>query len=272
MQNQFREFYESVGSYYPEDDIVYKTLSGRLRKKWVEKKLQSMPAGNLLDCGCNIGTLSKKWRRGPIFGVDVSYAVLKRGKCVTPRTCFIQADLRDLTMLRENSIDNAMACEVIEHLDRPVAFLKHLYRVMKIGGHVLITAPNFTKSRPQLVPLGIMRSFGVTKGTDHDLYLHTAYKPHELTVMSQDAGFTVIEQGSFEHELRGWLKPLTIMQQLLDSVAKRAFKESRMNYLMKHFIDLMEMNLFIILNSFGLGWILCKVFTEGRRSYVLVTK
>lgn len=272
MQDHFREFYESVGSSYPEDIIVYKTLSGHIRKKWIEKKLQNMPAGNLLDCGCNIGTLSKKWHRGPVYGIDISYAVLKRGKCITSRTCFIQADLRNLTMLQENSIDNAMACEVIEHLDEPVAFLKHLYQVMKKGGHVLITAPNFTRSRPKLVPLGIMRSFGVTAGTDHDQYLHTAYKPHELTTMARDAGFTVIEQGSFEHELRGWLKPLTITQQIFDSVGKQTFMESRMYYLLHHFIGLMEVNLFIIFNSFGLGWILGKVFREGRRSYILAAK
>ena len=272
MKDQFREFYESVGAHYPEDNIVYKTLSGHLRKKWIENKLQDMPAGNLLDCGCNVGTLSKKWHQGPIYGVDISYAVLNRGKYITPRTSFFQADLRKLTMLREDSIDNAMACEVIEHLDKPVAFLKHLYQAMRKGGHVLITAPNFTRSRPKLIPLGALRSFGVAKGTDHDQYLHTAYKPHELALMAQDAGFTVIEQGSFEYELRGWLKPLSVIQQLMSSIGRREFVESRMYFLLQHFIDLMEVHLFNLLNNFGLGWMLSKIFKEGRRSYILATK
>ena len=272
MQDPFREFYESVGWHYPEDNIVYKTLSGHLRKKWILKKLESMPAGNLLDCGCNVGTLSQKWRRGPVYGVDISYAVLSRGRYVAPQTSFIQADLCKLTMLRQNSIDNAMACEVIEHLNEPVEFFNHLYRIMKKDGHILVTAPNFTRSRPKLVPLGIMRSFGIKAGTSQAQYLHTAYKPHELATMARDVGFTVIEQGSFERELRGWIKPLTIMEQLIDSMGARAFIESRMNYLLQYFIDLVKKNLFIILDTLGIVWILSKLFKEGRRSYILAVK
>lgn len=272
MKDNFREFYESVGTRYPEDSIVYETLSGHLRKRWISEKLGQLPEGNLLDCGCNIGTLSREWIKGPVFGVDISYAVLKRGKEHTPRTNFVHADLRDLTMIKKNSIDNAMACEVIEHLDKPHQFLRCLYEAMKNGGNVLITSPNYSHSRPRLVPLGIMRSFGVAQGTDGARYLHTAYRPEELATMARNAGFRVLDSGSFEHEMRGWLKPLTILQQLLGSVSNRFFEESRMSYLVEHFINLIQRDLFLILNSFGFGQLLKKIFEEGRRSYILAIK
>jgi 2-polyprenyl-3-methyl-5-hydroxy-6-metoxy-1,4-benzoquinol methylase len=272
MKNHFREFYELVGREYPEDRIVYETLSGHLRKQWICEKLCQLPPGNLLDCGCNIGTLSREWIKGPVFGVDISYAVLKRGKEHAPHTNFMLADLRDLTMIKKNSIDNAMACEVIEHLDKPYNFLKYLYEVLKKDGKVLITSPNYTHSRPKLVPLGVMRSFGVAQGTDGTQYLHTAYRPEELAAMAEQAGFEVLKMGSFEHEMRGWLKPLTIAQQLLVSVGSRHFVESRMYYLVEHFISIIQRNLFIILNSFGFGRLLKKIFKEGRRSYILAIK
>ena len=194
MRDQFREFYETVGKHYPEDRIVYETLSGHLRKEWIKERLSQLPLGNLLDCGCNIGTLSSEWIRGPVFGIDISHAVLKRGKNYSPHTHFVQADVQNLTMIREQSIDNAMACEVIEHLARPDQFLRHLYKAMKKGGHVLITAPNYTRSRPELVQLGIMYAFGVTRGTDGTRYLHTAYRPEELAAMAQRAGFQIMEK------------------------------------------------------------------------------
>lgn len=272
MKDHFREFYEAVGKHYPEDRIVYGTLSGHLRKNWISEKLAQLPAGNLLDCGCNIGTLSREWVRGPVFGIDISYAVLKRGKTHSPHTNFVQTDLRELTMLQDQSIDNAMACEVIEHLDRPDRFLSRLYTAMKKGGRLLITSPNYTRSRPRSAPLGIMRGFGVSQGTDGNRYLHTAYRPADLAMMTEKAGFRVLEKGSFEQEMRGWLKPLTLLQQLLIWMGGRPLERSRMDYLAERAMNLTQRNLFAILDCFGFGRLLKKIFKQGRRSYILATK
>ena len=272
MKDLFREFYEVLGEQYPEDRSVYSTLSGLVRKKWIQQKLQTLPAGNLLDCGCNTGTLSRVWRRGAVLGIDISFAVLSQGRRNAPRTCFFQADLRNLSMLKHDSIDNAMVCEVIEHLDKPEKFLKHLHSVVKKGGHALITAPNYSHTRPSLVPLGILRSYGITHGTCGAEYLHTAYTPAELSRLVKEAGFTVAEQGSFEHELRGWLKPVTMIEHAFDTLSIRFFPASRFNQLFERFKNRMEINAFLILNTFNFSWILRRVFVHGRRSYVVATK
>lgn len=272
MQNHFREFYEAVGEKYPEDRSVYRTLSGLIRKKWIQQKLRTFPPGNLLDCGCNIGTLSRDWQHGTIFGTDISFAVLNRGRKHSPHTCFFQADLRDFTMLKHGSIDNAMACEVIEHLDQPGKFLKHLYNIVKRDGHVLITSPSYSHAKPALVPLGILPSYGVVKGTSGTKYLHTAYKPDELSQLAQAAGFTVVEQGTFEHELRGWLKPVTALERAFDSLSMRCFPASRFNQLFERFKHLFEINTFQILDTFYFAWILKRIFAQGRRSYIVATK
>jgi len=272
MKDQFHEFYMTLGEKYPEDCIVYNTLSGILRKKWILEKLKTIPAGSLLDCGCNIGTLSKEWRRGRVFGVDISLPVLRRGKKNAPQTAFIQADLRNLGMFKQESIDNAIACEVVEHLDKPDLFFCHLAGLIKKGGRILVTAPNFSRFRPTLVPLGVIRSFGVTKGTTGQKYLHTAYKPEELAAMAKEAGFTVIEQGSFEHELRGWLKPINILEKLLGMLSVRFFPVSRFNQLTARAIKLLEINSYTILETLFLSRILKRIFKQGRRSYILATK
>jgi 2-polyprenyl-3-methyl-5-hydroxy-6-metoxy-1,4-benzoquinol methylase len=272
MIDPFRQFYESVGERYPENNIVYSTLSGILRKKWIFRKLRDMPAGNLLDCGCNIGTLSREWRSGQVFGVDISYAVLRKGKDHVPSTNFIQADIRDLGMIRQASIDNAIACEVVEHLDKPEAFLRHLYNIMKKGGHLLITSPNFTYSRPTLVPLGIMRSFGVSRGTKGEQYWHTAYKPGELAKIAGDAGFRVVEQGSFEFELRGWLKPLNLLENTFNAFGTKLFPVSKLNQLIERSMNRIELNAFLVLDTFIFSRMLRWIFKEGRRSFIVAKK
>jgi len=272
MKNIYCKFYEQAGRCYPEDEIIYSSLSGIIRRKWVTNKLNKIPAGNLLDCGCNVGRLSAVWQKGKIFGIDISLAVLQKGKRIFPQTNFIQGDLREIEFIRHESIDNAIAIEVIEHLDKPANFLQGLNHIMKAGGILLITAPGYSHLRPKLVSLGAIRSFGITEGTSGKLYLHTAFKPDELSRMAEQAGFEVIEQGSFEYELRGWVKPLTTATSLFEQFASRCLPQSRLNYLFMKFIHSLEMNTFFILETFSFSKFLKKIFREGRRSYILATK
>ncbi len=272
MKDRFQEFYESVGQKYPEDRIVYQTLSGHLRKKWITSKLQEFPEGNLLDCGCNIGTLSRYWRKGSVFGIDIAYAVLEQGRELSPDTNFIQVDLRDMSIFDSESINNAMACEVIEHLDRTDSFFENLYLAMKNGGRLLVTSPNFTSSRPEKIPLGILRSFGISQGTEGDKYLHTAYRPHELAAMAERVGYRVLEQGSFEFELRGWMKPITVLRLFLNRLTMTLIKRSRMSLLIESSFNKLEINIFLILDTFNFSWLLKKLFNEGRRSYIVAEK
>ena len=195
MKDRFTKFYEKVGKYYPEDEIVYSTLSGLMRKKWILQKLEKMNKGSLLDCGCNAGRLTSTWRKGPAFGIDISYDVLKKGKELYPDLNFIQADLRELNFLKANSFDNAIACEVLEHLESPLQFLKGLYPLLKPGGLLLITTPNYTLQQPKFVSIGIMRTFGIDKGIEGERYLHTAYQPDELVQLVKRAGFQWLKRG-----------------------------------------------------------------------------
>ena len=272
MKNRTREFYEELGEKYPEDSIVYRTLSGHLRKKWIVDSLRGFPRGNLLDCGCNVGTLSRGWQKGAVFGIDISYAVLKKGKILSSQTSYLQADLCDMKMFKKNSIDNAIACEVIEHLEAADRFLDDLYSVMKKGGLVLITSPNFTSVRPGRVPLGILRSFGIEYGTRGKEYLHTAYKPTELAALALRSGFTILKRGSFEAELRGWLKPATMFRRYLETLCLHLAPSSRILQLLMRGFNSLEINAFNILDTFNFGALLRRLFSEGRRSYIIARK
>jgi len=272
MKNRTREFYEELGEKYPEDSLVYSTLSGQIRRKWIVDSLRGFPRGNLLDCGCNVGTLSRDWQKGAVFGIDISNAVLKKAKTLSPQANYLQADLCDMKMLRKNSIDNAIACEVIEHLEAADQFLDDLYQVMKKGGLVLITSPNFTSVRPGRVQLRILRSFGIEHGTREKDYLHTAYKPAELAALALRSGFTILARGSFEIELRGWLKPITMFRRYLETICLHLAPASRMLQFLERGFTSLEINAFNILDTFNFGALLRRIFSEGRRSYIIARK
>ncbi len=275
MKDRYRKFYERVGRFYPEDAITYSTLSGLLRKKWILSKIQEMPPGNLLDCGCNVGRLSARWHKGNAFGIDISFAVLQRGKDLFPEVHFIHGDLRNIAFIKSQSIDNAIACEVVEHLDKPLDFLNGLYKIMKQGGLILITTPCYTYVRPKNIPLGVLKSFGVHEGTEAEcdnLYLHTAYKPEELGKLAKQAGFEVVEDGYFEFELRGWLKPLAILANIFEFISARYFPYSKLNQLFTYYIERLKINLFLILETFSLSEFLKSLFKEGKRAYIIVRR
>lgn len=272
MGDSYREFYELAGKNYPEDRLTYSSLSGIIRKKWVIKKLAELPPGNLLDCGCNIGRISAEWKKGAVFGVDIAYSLLARGKVMYPHISFIQGDLQMIQFFKPNSIDNAIAIEVVEHLEKVDDFLIGIFEILKPNGLILITTPSYSFKRPTMAKLGVLRSYGVKKGVIGEEYLHTAYKPAELKMILEKAGFTVLELGSFEFELRGWVKPFTILSRIFESLSENFFPYSHLNRLFIDFLHRFELDTFYILNTFGLGWLLQKLFKEGRRAYVLAKK
>lgn len=272
MADSYREFYELAGRKYPEDRLTYSSLSGIIRKKWVIKKLEELPAGSLLDCGCNIGRISAEWKKGAVFGVDIAYSLLAQGKAMYPHINFIQGDLQKIQFCKPNSIDNVIVIEVIEHLVYVDDFLNGVFDILKKNGIILVTTPSYSYKRPIMVKLGVLRSYGVKKGVIGEEYLHTAYKPAELKIILEKAGFTVLESGSFEFELRGWVKPFTMLNRIFESLSEKFFPYSRLNRLFVDFLHRFELDTFYILNTFGLGWLLQKLFKEGRRAYVLAKK
>ncbi len=270
MNDPYRRFYELAGQRYPEDELTYSSLSGLVRKKWVLAAMRRfLSSGNLLDCGSNIGRLSQGWRRGPVFGVDLARSALVRGRRLFPHVHFIHGDLRALRFIRDGSIANAIVIETLEHLPEPQSFLKSLYQAMRPGGRVLVTTPGYARVRPRTLGLGLLRSYGIQDAPGGAEYFHTAYKPAELCDLVRTAGFAIEEQGGFEHELRGWVKPLVFAAGIYGRFAERWCPRSRLNILVLKGMHALEINLFYLLETFAFSRLLRRLFPEGRRSYVV---
>jgi SAM-dependent methyltransferase len=106
-------------------------------------------AADVLDIGCATGALllylrDRGWR---VMGVEISpsaeYAQRERG-----------LDVRKLP-LEENhfppeSFDLILTSHLIEHLNDPGSFVREVYRLLRSGGHFLLTTPNIAGFQAQL--------------------------------------------------------------------------------------------------------------------------
>lgn len=104
-----------------------------------ELKNNYLMNGNILDVGCGVNFLKKFEHFGPrYFGVDFKGYYLKEE---VKHQNFYTCDLnKNKLPFEDNSFDNVMCTDVLEHLHYPHRFILELFRVSK--GNVIISLPN----------------------------------------------------------------------------------------------------------------------------------
>lgn len=108
--------------------------------------MYQIPKGSrILDVGCGDGNVSQLYlSKGEVYGVDISEKALdfarKRG---------IKTRLVDLNRGRlpytDGFFEAVVLTDVVEHLLDPPSLLKEAKRVLKRGGRLIITVPNFAR-------------------------------------------------------------------------------------------------------------------------------
>ena len=154
---------------------------------------ESLPPSRILDLGCSSGLLSEKLRaRGHfVVGVDRSET-----EVVSSRTdSFCVADLEHGIPPEVGSgFDLVIAGDVIEHLSRPVDALRQINSVLRPGGQVLLSVPNFGHWYPRLrVALGL---FGYDRRGILDATHLRFFTRTSLRRLTKRAGFDTLEETS----------------------------------------------------------------------------
>jgi SAM-dependent methyltransferase len=107
------------------------------------------PDGPIVDIGCGVGTSTMLLRRNGFqaIGTDVSE------KFLPPElNAFRVIDFQNAKELSSNAYSAVGAMNVIEHVDRPRAFLAEMVRVVRPGGHIVLLSPNLTSP---LIPIRV---------------------------------------------------------------------------------------------------------------------
>jgi 2-polyprenyl-3-methyl-5-hydroxy-6-metoxy-1,4-benzoquinol methylase len=110
--------------------------------------LVARPDGRFLDVGCGSGLFVDGLNRATgmadrgwaLVGVDVSEHAIEIAQRLPYD--FRRVNLEEGIPLEDGSVDIVYAGEVIEHVYNPDALLEECRRVLRPGGHVVLTTPN----------------------------------------------------------------------------------------------------------------------------------
>jgi len=97
-----------------------------------------------VDFGCGKGDILDELvgSYGTLIGLDKYDKRLKKRSTTYREWIFIQADLNHQFPLSSDSVDTALANQVIEHILDPRFFATEIYRILRRGGVGIITTPN----------------------------------------------------------------------------------------------------------------------------------
>ena len=269
MEN-YRTFYEEVGERYAEEETVYGTLSGRLRKAFIVERIKSW-SGSFLDIGCNRGIYLKGYRGGRKAGADLSFAVLKPLRRENPSLNLVVADAQALDCFRDSSFECILCSEVLEHVPLPDRVISAIHRLLKPNGRALITTPNYRNRRPEWTDLGFLKGCGI-QGVKGERYFHTAFRPEELEIMGQKAGLRVVNKGTLEKEIRYAAKIPALIFIVFRQFNRWTFKSGSFDRINQEFYSSFTLSIYRILHLAGVDLLLNRWISEGVRSFIILEK
>lgn len=150
MQNN-KDLYYSQNPMQVYDSFVSRILN-KLTKNYSREEVASeinLKGQSCLDIACGDGELLnnflyKKYKKAE--GIDISKDLIDIAKSKQIKNCtFIVGDIDDFV---EKSIKSGKKYDVIyllailEHIQWPSFFIKNIFKILNIGGHVVVEVPN----------------------------------------------------------------------------------------------------------------------------------
>jgi SAM-dependent methyltransferase len=226
---------ESAGDLLPRQ-VVARDLVARIVHDLNQSRVR------MLDAGCGDGSfldaLAKHIADARVDYVGVDYSEHQLAKAAQLPYEFHRCDLGDGVPLPDQTVDLVHAAEVIEHLYDPDRFVDECARVLRPGGHLVVSTPNIqawynralflagvqplfyeTSSRTTEVGAGAMRRFKrTTKPVGHlRVFNRTA-----LLDLLRRGGFTPVSvRGARYHDVPrtlGWLDAAMCLRPSLASI------------------------------------------------------
>ena len=154
------------------------------RESFRMKKLARLTSGmqNLLDLGC-AAMPNPFLTNERVVGMDLEKGILGENY-----DDFIQGDVMNLPdPFSPHSFDAIIAGELIEHLERPLDFLRACHRTLKNDGVLVLSTPNPNSPMEQLLTISLSERFYFTKN-------HICLYPQRWLIrMIATAGFKEIK-------------------------------------------------------------------------------
>jgi len=152
----------------------------------MEKLLTFIPEkrGTVLDVACGMGAttrhLLKYYEPSKVIGINLSYTQLVTSRLNAPGCSFLRMDAARLGF-NQNAFDNIICVEAVFDFDAREDFLKEAYRLLRPGGHLVLSDILFPKWAVRLNPLLPQRNWVTDLKEYRDIYLRIGFR--EVRVM-----------------------------------------------------------------------------------------
>jgi len=160
----------------------------------------------LLDVGCGEGDIAYflKGKASKIYGIDNSKASLERANEKGIITKY--SDLNQGKIPFQDSYFDVITClDVIEHIKDPINLIAEIRRVLKNGGHIILSAPNirFSNHLFKLVIRGHFPTTSEDKSAYEGGHIHY-FTFSDLRGILEKGGFRItLEKGIINRLKRG---------------------------------------------------------------------
>jgi SAM-dependent methyltransferase len=115
-------------------------------------RANAAPFGRVLEIGCGRGGFAAWLASAPsstqVVAADLSAVGVRMGRAhaeqrAMPRLSWAVADIQTVPFA-SGSFDTVFSCETIEHVPSPRSAIGELFRVLRPGGRLYLTCPNYT--------------------------------------------------------------------------------------------------------------------------------
>jgi len=159
------------------------------RKFFVQKINQHIKGTNILDLGVRDGSLLKEINIDRKVGIDIDRNEIEKAAKIGIRT--ITHDLEKAIPLPDQSFDNIICIETLEHISNFQNVLNESYRILKPKGIFIVGVPYH----------GLLKNIAISFTRYENHYIDTLhlkfFTPNRLKKALKESGFDIVKEMKF---------------------------------------------------------------------------
>ena len=165
--------------------------NGNVVQRWWKQQIckhvsNFVEEGSVLDIGCGSSPILSLLKNFDKYGVDTNKDKIEF--MLSKDKSSIYTYSTGILPFRDNTFDNVMCNEVIEHVPKPHELLKEIRRVVKDNGNVIISTPDFGTIRWNLIEI----LYGWTMNSGYESEHGSKFTRSILVDMADIYGFQLV--------------------------------------------------------------------------------